>query len=263
MNRALRTAATGMYAQQLNVDTIAHNLANVNTTGFKKSRPEFQDLMYQTLKTTGVSQNPNVQVPGELQVGTGAIPISTNRSFIQGDMQPTQNQLDVGIEGEGFLQVRRPDGTIAYTRDGSFKISGEGTLVTSQGYLVEPALTFADDTASISIATDGTIEATSTGSAESFKVGQFELAKFINPAGLRSIGGNLFVETVASGTPMVGMAGSEGFGEIKQGMLESSNVDVVEEMVSMITAQRAYEINAKTIKTVEDMLSIANNVKRG
>jgi flagellar basal-body rod protein FlgG len=262
MNRALRTAATGMYAQQLNIDTIAHNLANVNTTGFKKARPEFQDLMYQTLKTTGVSQNPNIQQPGELQVGTGAVPVSTNRSFVQGDIQPTQNQLDVAIEGEGFLQVRKPDGTLAYTRDGSFKISGEGSLVTTQGYLVEPALTFADDTATISIARDGTIEATASGSSESVKAGQFELAKFVNPAGLRAIGGNLYSETVASGAPMVGMAGSEGFGEIQQSMLESSNVDIVEEMVSMITAQRAYEINAKTIKTVEDMLAIANNVKR-
>ena len=262
MNRALRTAATGMYAQQLNIDTIAHNLANVNTTGFKKSRPEFQDLMYQTLKTTGVSQNPNVQQPTELQVGTGAVPVSTNKSFLQGDIQPTQNQLDVAIEGEGFLQVRRPDGTLAYTRDGSFKISAEGSLVTTQGYLVEPALTFSEDTATIAIARDGTIEATPTNSAESVKVGQFELAKFVNPAGLRSIGGNMYVETVASGAPIVGMAGSEGFGEVLEGMLESSNVDIVEEMVSMITAQRAYEINAKTIKTVEDMLAIANNVKR-
>jgi flagellar basal-body rod protein FlgG len=218
--------------------------------------------MYQTLKTTGVSQNPNVQLPGELQVGTGAVPVSTNRSFVQGDITPTQNQLDVAIEGEGFLQVRKPDGTVAYTRDGSFKISGEGSLVTTQGYLVEPALTFADDTATISIARDGTIEATASGSSEPVKVGQFELAKFVNPAGLRSLGGNLYSETVASGAPMVGMAGSEGFGEIQQNMLESSNVDIVEEMVSMITAQRAYEINAKTIKTVEDMLSIANNVKR-
>lgn len=263
MNRALRTAATGMFAQQLNIDTIAHNLANVNTTGFKKSRPEFQDLMYQTLRTTGVSQNPNVQQPGELQVGTGAIPIASNKSFIQGDIQPTQNQLDVAIEGEGFFQVRRPDGTLAYTRDGSFKISADGTLVTAQGYLVEPALTFADDTADVSIGREGSIEATTTGSAEAVKIGQLELAKFVNPAGLRAIGGNLFVETVASGVPLVGSAGSEGFGEVQQGMLESSNVDVVEEMVGMITAQRAYEINAKTIKTVEEMLTIANNIKRG
>ncbi|MBP1690714.1 MAG: flgG [Bacteroidetes bacterium] len=263
MNRALRTAATGMYAQQLNIDTIAHNLANVNTSGFKKSRPEFQDLMYQTLKSTGVSQNPNVQQPGELQVGTGTVPVSTQKSFAQGDIQPTENQLDVAIEGEGFLQVRRPDGTLAYTRDGSFKLSGEGSLVTSQGYLVEPAVSFSDDTTAISIARDGTIEATTSGGGESAKIGQFELAKFVNPAGLSSIGGNLFVETTASGAPIVGTAGSEGFGEILQGMLESSNVDVVEEMVGMITAQRAYEINAKTIKTVEDMLNIANSIKRG
>ena len=262
MNRALRTAATGMAAQQLNIDTIAHNLANVNTTGFKKSRPEFQDLMYQTLKSTGVSQNPNVQQPMELQVGTGAVPVSTMKSFAQGDIQPTENQLDVAIEGEGFLQVRRPDGTLAYTRDGSFKISGEGSLVSAQGYLVEPAITFSDDTSTIAIARDGTIEATSTAGGDAVKLGQFELVKFINPAGLRAIGGNLFVETTASGAPIVGTAGSEGFGELVQGMLESSNVDVVEEMVGMITAQRAYEINAKTIKTVEEMLDVANNIKR-
>lgn len=263
MNRALRTAATGMFVQQLNIDTIAHNLANVNTTGFKKSRPEFQDLMYQTLKSTGVSQNPNLQQPGELQVGTGAIPVSTMKSFTQGDIEATSNQLDVAIEGEGFLQVRRPDGTVAYTRDGSFKISGEGSLVTAQGYLVEPAVTFSDDTSTISIATDGAIEATSTSGGDTVKLGQFELAKFINPAGLRAIGGNLFVETTASGAPILGTPGSEGFGELQQSKLESSNVDVVEEMVGMITAQRAYEINAKTIKTVEEMLSVTNELKRG
>ncbi|HSQ76122.1 MAG TPA: flagellar basal-body rod protein FlgG [Bacteroidota bacterium] len=263
MNRALRTAATGMAAQQLNIDTIAHNLANVNTTGFKKSRPEFQDLMYQTLKSTGTSQNPNVQQPVELQVGTGTVPVATLKSFAQGDIQPTQNQLDVAIDGEGFLQVRRPDGTLAYTRDGSLKISGEGSLVTAQGYLVEPAVTFSDDVSAISIARDGTIEAPSTGGGDPVKLGQFELAKFVNAAGLRAIGGNLFVETIASGAPLLGTAGSEGFGELQQGMLESSNVDVVEEMVGMITAQRAYEINAKTIKTVEEMLDVANNIKRG
>lgn len=262
MNRALRTAATGMFAQQLNIDTIANNLANVNTTGFKKSRPEFQDLMYQTLKATGVSQNPNLQTAMELQVGNGSVPIATLRSFMQGDVQPTQNQLDVAIEGEGFLQVRKPDGTIAYTRDGSFKMSGEGSLVTSQGYLVEPPLSFASDTSEISIGRDGTIEAHTVGGGEAVKVGQFELAKFVNPAGLRALGGNLFMETVASGAPTLGPAGTEGYGEVLQGYLESSNVDVVEEMVGMITAQRAYEINAKTIKTVEDMLNIANNLKR-
>jgi len=262
MNRALRTAATGMFAQQLNIDTIAHNLANVNTTGFKKSRPEFQDLMYQTLKTSGVSQNPNLQQGSELQVGNGAVPVATARSFVQGDIQPTQNHLDVALQGEGFFQVRRPDGTLAYTRDGSFKMSGDGALVTSQGYLVEPAVTFSADTTEITISRDGTIEAKNVGDAETAKIGQFELVKFINPAGLRAIGGDLYVETGASGAPITGTATNEGFGEVMQGYLESSNVDVVEEMVGMITAQRAYEISAKTIKTVEDMLSTATNVKR-
>lgn len=262
MNRALRTAATGMFAQQLNIDTIAHNLANVNTTGFKKSRPEFQDLMYQTLKATGVSQNPNLQQASELQVGNGSVPVATARSFVQGDIQPTQNQLDVALQGEGFFQIRRPDGTLAYTRDGTFKKSGDGTLVTSQGYLVEPAVTFSSDTTEIIISRDGTIETKTVGDAESTKAGQFELVKFVNPAGLRAIGGDLYVETGASGAPIPGSATNEGFGEVMQGYLESSNVDVVEEMVGMITAQRAYEISAKTIKTVEDMLSTATNVKR-
>jgi flagellar basal-body rod protein FlgG len=262
MNRALRTAASGMYAQQLNVDTIANNLANVNTTGFKKSRPEFEDLMYQTMKSSGVSQNPNVQQPIEIQVGNGSVPVATLRSFTQGDIQPTNNQLDIAIEGEGFIQVRRPDGTIGYTRDGSLKMSGEGMLVTSQGYIAEPGITFASDTTSISISREGVVEATSVGSSAPVKIGQFELAKFINPAGLRAIGNNLYVETPASGAPILGSAASEGFGEMRQGFLESSNVDVVEEMVGMITAQRAYEINSKTVKTVEDMLNIANNLRR-
>lgn len=262
MNRALRTAATGMYAQQLNVDLIAHNLANVNTTGFKKTRPEFQDLMYQTLKTSGVSTNPNVQQPSEIQVGNGVVPVATTRSFAQGDVQPTNNQLDLAIQGDGFLQVRRPDGTPAYTRDGSLKLSADGMLVTSQGYIVEPGLSIPADTTAVTVSRDGSIEVTTVGSATPAQIGQLELAKFVNPAGLRAIGDNLFVETPASGAPIAGPPASEGLGEIMQGNLESSNVDIVEEMVSMITAQRAYEINSKTIKTVEDMLSIANNVKR-
>jgi len=262
MNRALRAAAAGMFAQQLNVDTIAHNLANVNTTGFKKSRPEFQDLMYQTLKTSGLSQNPNIQQPVEIQVGTGSVPVATLRAFLQGDIQTTTNQFDVAIQGDGFLQVRRPDGTIGYTRDGSLKLSADGMLVTAQGYMIEPGLTFSSDTNGITISRDGTVEVTTTGGGGSSKAGQFELAKFVNPAGLRAIGNNLYVETVASGAPIQGAPGTEGFGELMQGSLESSNVDVVEEMVNMITAQRAYEINSKTIKTVEDLLTIANGIKR-
>ncbi len=262
MNRALRAAATGMFAQQLNVDTIANNLANVNTTGFKKSRPEFQDLMYQTLKTSGVTQNPNIQQPTELQVGNGSVPVATLRSFLQGDIQPTTNQFDLGIEGDGFLQVRRPDGSIAYTRDGSLKLSADGMLVTSQGYIVEPGLTFASDTTGVAIGRDGVVEVTALGTNGTTNAGQFELAKFVNPAGLRAIGSNLYIETVASGTPIQGAAGSEGFGELLQNSLESSNVDIVEEMVNMITAQRAYEVNSKTIKTVDDMLTIANSIHR-
>ena len=262
MNRALRTAATGMFAQQLNIDVIANNLANINTTGFKKSRPEFQDLMYQTLKASGTSENPNIQQPVEIQVGNGSETTATLKSFAQGDIQPTQNQLDVAIQGDGFLQVRRPDGTIAYTRDGSLKMSADGTLVTADGYILEPGLTLPSDTSSVTIGLDGLVEATTTGNTTPDKVGQLELAKFVNAAGLRAIGDNLYVETPASGAPILGTAGSEGFGELKQGYLESSNVDVVEEMVNMITAQRAYEINSKTVQTVSDMLNVANNLKR-
>lgn len=263
MNRALRTAATGMVGQQMNVDIIANNLANVNTTGFKKSRPEFQDLMYQTLRTTGATAGAGIRQPMEVQVGNGAVPVATPKDFTQGDIAPTNNPLDVAIQGEGFFQIRRPDGTFAYTRDGTLKMSSDGMLVTAQGYIVEPGLSLPGETTSVSIARDGTIEATAVGDAAPVKVGQVELAKFVNPAGLHAVGNNLFVETPASGAPMTGGAGSEGFGELHQGYLESSNVDVVEEMVSMIVAQRAYEINSKTIKTVEDMLSMANNLKRG
>ncbi len=263
MNRALRTAASGMNAQQMHVDIIANNLANVNTTGFKKSRPEFQDLMYQTLKASAISQNPNVQEAVEIQVGNGTMPVATLKSFAQGDATATNNPLDVAISGEGFFQIRRADGTIAYTRDGSFKISGDGTLVTSQGYMLDPSINISDNVVTINIGRDGTVETVTVGETLPVKVGQFELAKFVNPAGLKAIGNNLYLQTAASGQPMINAPASEGFGEIMQGALESSNVDVVEEMVNMIVAQRAYEINSKTIKTVEDMLSMANNLKRG
>lgn len=262
MNRALRTAATGMLAQQMNVDLISNNLANVNTTGYKKARAEFQDLMYQTIKASGASQDGQTQEATEIQIGNGTIPAAVVKSFGQGDITPTNNPLDLAVQGEGFLQIRRPDGTVAYTRDGALKISGEGQLVTSQGYIIEPGISFSSDTVSISIGKDGTIEVTSVGQTAPVKLGQFELAKFVNPGGLRAIGGNLYIETEASGKPILGVGGNEGFGEVVQGSLESSNVDVVEEMISMIVAQRAYEINSKTIRTVEDMLTMANNLKR-
>ena len=262
MNRALRTATTGMMAQQMNIDTIAHNLANVNTTSFKKGRPEFQDLMYQTLKTTGVSQNPNVQQPMEVQIGNGVVPVGVQKTFLQGDVQPTENPLDVAIQGEGFLQVRRADGTLAYTRDGALKISGDGTLVTSQGYFLEPRLSFATDTTEIKIDREGVVEAKSVGESDMSKIGQLEMVKFVNPVGLHSIGDNMYLETPASGTPLLGTPGTEGYGEIMQGYLESSNVDVVEEMVSMIVSQRAYESTAKVLKTADEMFSQINNVAR-
>ncbi len=266
MNRSLRTAATGMYAQQLNVDIIANNLANVNTTGFKKSRVEFQDLMYQTLRASNnatAGSNGTVEPPMEIQVGNGTQTVATLKSFLQGDLQPTHNSLDIAIQGEGFLQIKRSDGTFAYTRDGSLKVAADGVLVTSEGYVVQPEIKLSSDTLEVVIGKEGTVEAKEVGQSSLMKLGQLELARFVNPSGLRSIGTNLLVETAASGQPIIGQAGSAGFGETLQGNLESSNVDVVEEMVNMITAQRSYEINSKTIKTVEDMLQMANNLKRG
>jgi flagellar basal-body rod protein FlgG len=263
MERALRTAASGMFAQQLNIDVIAHNLANVNTTSFKRSRAEFQDLMYQILKApVSANQNENTQSPGEIQIGTGVQAVATLRDFKQGDLQPTNNPLDVAINGDGFFQVRKPDGTIAYTRDGSFKLSRDGRLVNSAGYILEPEIIIPETAVAISISRDGIVEILNSGETEPVEIGRIELVKFVNPAGLRSIGNNLYVETQASGQPIFGTPGSEGFGELMQGYLEASNVDIVEEMVNMIIAQRAYEINSKTIKTVEEMLQMANNLKR-
>ncbi|GAB6282795.1 MAG: flagellar basal-body rod protein FlgG [Ignavibacterium sp.] len=262
--RALRTAASGMYAQEVNIEIIANNIANMNTTSFKKSRAEFQDLIYQE-----VSANPvNSEVPGiienttpKIQVGNGTQLSSTQKIFSQGDLKQTNNQLDVAIYGEGFFQVRRPDGTFAYTRDGSFKISSDGSLVTANGYVLEPGILLTDDIVSINISKDGVVSAQDvTGNVS--ELGTLSLAKFINVGGLNAIGDNMFVETEASGVPIIANPGSEGFGELNQGFLESSNVDIVEEMINMITAQRAYEINSKTVKTVEDMMTMANNLKR-
>ncbi len=262
--RALRTAATGMYAQQINIQVISNNIANMNTTSFKKSRAEFKDLMYQE-----VISNPQQEVnPGtveetssKIQIGSGVKTSSTQKMFQQGDLQQTSQQMDVGISGDGFFQVRKNDGTFAYTRDGSFKISSEGSMVTSDGYVIEPGFTLDEQVLSIHISKDGVISATEIG-GESVELGTIELAKFLNPGGLLSLGDNLYSETEASGVPLLGQPGQDGFGELNQGYLESSNVDIVEEMISMISAQRAYEINSKTVKTVEEMMSIANNLKR-
>lgn len=261
--RALRTAASGMYAQQLNIEVVSNNIANINTTSFKKNKAEFKDMMYQEISinpqfnsTQGVNEKSNVK----LQVGNGVQPASTQKIFAQGDLVATNNQFDFAIQGEGFIQVRKNDGTFAYTRDGAMKVSSNGTLVTANGYVLEPGLTLNENVLSITIGNDGSIEVTEVG-GNTFILGNLELAKFMNPGGLQPIGDNLYTETEASGIPMLGTPGTNGFGELHQGYLESSNVDIVEEMISMITAQRAYEINSKTVKTVEEMMTMANNLK--
>lgn len=262
--RALRTAASGMYAQQLNIEVVSNNIANINTTSFKKNKAEFKDMMYQEISINpqfDSAQGANEKTNVKLQVGNGVQPASTQKIFAQGDLVATNNQFDVGIQGEGFIQVRKNDGTFAYTRDGAIKVSSNGTLVTANGYVLEPGLTLNENVLGIRISMDGTVEVTESG-GDSFVLGNIELAKFMNPGGLQPIGDNLFVETEASGIPLMGTPGSNGFGELHQGYIEASNVDIVEEMISMITAQRAYEINSKTVKTVEEMMTMANNLKR-
>jgi flagellar basal body rod protein FlgG len=332
MIRSLWTAATGMQAQALNIDVISNNLANVNTTGFKKSRADFQDLLYETLSPAGVASSAVTQVPTGMQVGLGTRPVAIQKIFMQGDYQYTKNELDIAIEGDGFFQILQPNGEIAYTRAGAFKLSGDGEIVTSDGFLMEPEISIPLDSTAISIGTDGTVsvlqagETTSSeigtielvrpngeiaytragafklsgdgeivtsdgflmepeisipldstaisigtdgtvsvlqaGETTSSEIGTIELVRFVNPAGLNSIGRNLYLSTSASGDPVTGTAGEDGFGTITQGYLELSNVSVVDEMVNMITAQRAYEINSKSIQASDEMLQMANNLKR-
>lgn len=262
--RSLRTAASGMYAQQINIETIANNIANLNTTGFKKNRAEFKDMMYQEVNVSTQSTN----APGtveranlKIQIGNGVIPSSAQKIFTQGDIIQTGNTLDVAIRGEGFFQIKKADGTFAYTRDGSFKISGDGTITTANGFVLDPGIKITDDILELRINVDGTVEAVEP-NGKGTVIGNIELARFINPAGLKSIGDNLYIETEASGQPIIGRPSEAGFGDLHQGFLETSNVDIVEEMISMISAQRAYEINSKTVKTVEDMMTMANNLRR-
>jgi len=262
MIKALRTAATGMQGQQLNVDTIANNLANVNTGGFKKSRIEFQDILYQKTKAAGRTTMGTSTSPVNLEVGFGTQPVATQRIFSEGNITPTGNALDFCIEGDGFFQITMPDGTSAYTRDGALKLSADGKIVTTDGYFLYPEITVPGDATQIAVGTDGQITVQLVGDNEPQEVGQLELAKFINPAGLEALGHNLFRQTSASGAPTVGAPSQEGLGKINQGALELSNVEVVEEMVNMIIAQRAYEINSKAIQTADDMSGVANNLKR-
>lgn len=262
MIRALKTAATGMRAQQLNVDNIANNLANINTTGYKRSKIEFQDLFYQTARPPASVGRQGSQTPVPLEIGYGSAPVASPRIFSQGELLPTANPLDLAINGDGFFRILLADGTYAYTRDGAFKISGDGRLVTTDGEPIDPEITFPEGTSSIIIGRDGTVSVTIGNENEPQEIGKIEIVRFINPAGLKAIGRNLLVETPASGDPIAGTPGSEGNGEIYQGYLETSNVDIVEEMVNMIVAQRAYEINSKAVKTSDEMLATVNNLVR-
>lgn len=263
MMRALWSAATGMYAQQLNLDTITNNVANVNTTAYKQSRAEFQDLFYQILQAPGspVTTGGEMYLPVGIQLGSGVKPVAVVKMFSPGGFTITTNPLDLAISGDGFFQIMLPDGTTAYTRDGSFKLDGEGRIVTADGFLLNPEITIPDDATSITISSDGIVSVLRPGSPVPEELGQIELARFVNPSGLLSYGKNLYLESAASGNPVVGTPGLSGLGTITQNALEMSNVNVVEEMSRMIIAQRAYEVNSKALQTADDMLQIANNLR--
>jgi flagellar basal-body rod protein FlgG len=259
----MSTAASGMKAQQLNIDTIAHNLANVNTAGYKKSHAEFQDLLYEAVVPGGARRGSGNAAVTRIEVGHGVKLVSTNKNFTQGSITQTGNPLDLMIEGDGFFQVRLPDDTIGYTRDGSLKMDADRNIVTATGYRLEPAVTVPLDATEISIARDGTISVLIQGdNSAAHKRTHIELARFPNSAGLAARGGNVFLESPASGVPILGFSGEEGIGEIASGFLEMSNVETVEELVNMISAQRAYELNSKTISVADDMLQTVNQLKR-
>lgn len=261
MMRALLTAATGMDAQQLTVDTIANNLANVNTTGFKRSRANFHDLVYQTLRAPGQSSTVGTIVPSGIQIGAGSQVSSIEKMFSEGSILQTQKKEDLMIQGEGFFRVQKDDGNIAYTRDGNFKWDNTGRLVTADGFPIVPEIVIPPNVPrdKFNVGLDGTV--TVRVGEEVQEIGQIQLANFINPAGLDSLGRNLYGQTVASGEAIIGAANQDGFGSIAQGQLESSNVNVIEEMVNMITGQRAYELNSKVIQTGDQMLQQTNNIR--
>jgi len=262
MNPALSAAATGMMAQQLRTEVIANNLANVNTTGFKRSRAHFEDLLYQTVQGAAVVGQPDSQTQPSIQVGRGTRLVGVQRLHTQGAMETTNRPLDLAIEGEGFFQVQMPNGQTAYTRDGSFEISDQGALVTSQGYALVPGIKIPTDATAVTISQTGIVSVTKGQSLEPQELGRIELARFSNPAGLEAQGENLYAATAASGEAVTGMPQEDGFGRTVQGAVESSNVEIVQEMVDMISAMRAYEINSKAIKNSEEMLEIANNLVR-
>ncbi|GAB4237676.1 MAG: flagellar basal-body rod protein FlgG [Acidobacteriota bacterium] len=262
MLRALHTAASGMEALQLNIDNIANNLANINTTGFKQRRTQFQDLLYQNLVAPGSSASTSTEVPTGLQVGLGTRAVSNEIIFLQGDYVETGNELDLVIEGRGFFQIRMPDGQIAYTRSGAFHLDRDGNLVTAAGDPLEPQVNIPREATKISIAADGTVSVNLPGQTNAQQVGRIELAVFANPAGLNSIGRNLYLQTSASGDPITGSPGENGVGTLLQGFLEQSNVNVVKEMIHLITSQRAYEAGSRVIRTADQMYQQVTNMVR-
>jgi flagellar basal-body rod protein FlgG len=250
-----------MAAQQQNIDTISNNLANVSTTGFKKNRVEFQDLLYQTIRPAGMTNSMGTQYPTPIEIGHGTMLSSTQKSFLQGALVATNNTLDVAIQGEGFFAIQNPNGDVNYTRDGSFKLDAQGNVLTSNGYFLEPPVTIPQDASSVVIRENGDVVITTPANTNSQVIGTIKLSNFVNPAGLESMGENLFRQTEASGEAVDGVPGTGNYGTLAQGQLEASNVQVVEEMVNMITSQRAYEMNAKAITTSDQMLQDANNLK--
>lgn len=254
MIRSLWIARTGLDAQQTQLDVIANNLANVSTNGFKRGRAVFEDLLYQTMRQPGAQSSQQTQIPSGLQIGTGARPVTTARIHTQGNLQQTGNGLDVAINGSGFFQITLPDGTIAYTRDGSFQKDNQGQIVNSNGYPLQPAVTIPADTISMTISNDGVVSVVQAGSSTATQVGTIQVATFINPGGLQSIGENLYLETASSGAPTPNTPGLNGAGVLNQFYVETSNVNVAEELVSMIQTQRAYELNSKVVSTSDAML---------
>ncbi len=259
MNPALWIAKTGLDAQQTRMATVSNNLANVNTTGFKRSRAVFEDLIYQNLRQVGGQTSQDTQLPSGLNIGTGVRTVATEKIFTQGNIVQTGNSLDVAVQGRGFLQILLPDGNIGYSRDGAFQMDAQGQIVTASGYVVQPGITIPENAQSVTIGADGTVSVTLAGTPTPTEVGALQLADFINPAGLQPIGENLFIESAASGSPQAGAPGDNGLGTLIQGSVESSNVNVVEELVNMIETQRAYEMNSKAISTTDQMLQYVSN----
>ncbi|CAK0742307.1 flagellar basal-body rod protein FlgG [Gammaproteobacteria bacterium] len=261
MNRALWIAKTGLDAQQTRMAVVSNNLANVSTSGFKKGRAVFEDLLYQNIRQPGAQSSQNTILPSGLSLGVGVRTVATEKLFSQGNLQLTENSLDVAIDGHGFLQILLPDGSIGYTRDGAFQLDNQGQIVTANGLLLQPQISIPAGAQSITIGKDGTVSAQVPGQVASQQIGTIEIADFVNPTGLQAVGDNIFLETAASGAPQTGTPGLNGMGSLIQGFVESSNVNVVEEMVNMIETQRAYEMNSKAVSTTDQMLGyLASNV---